>query len=145
MQVMELFTYGTLMFPKIWETVVGKGATALDAQPASLAGYEIRRFSGHEFPGIFESRRDVTPVPGTVYSGLSTGQMDALDRYEDSAYFRDVVTVRLETGETLEAQTYVVREAHRHRLSTDGWTAQWFEENAYETYFSGLTGDPMPR
>jgi gamma-glutamylcyclotransferase (GGCT)/AIG2-like uncharacterized protein YtfP len=46
---MHLFTYGTLMFPEVWQAVVGKH---FETSPAQLPGYEIFRVAGALYPGI---------------------------------------------------------------------------------------------
>jgi gamma-glutamylcyclotransferase (GGCT)/AIG2-like uncharacterized protein YtfP len=129
---MNLFVYGTLLVPKIWETVTG--TRDLVSQSASLAGFEIRCVRDAVYPGIHASATAATPVPGRVFFEVPDSALRRLDAYEDDFYLREEVFPDLSDGLRVAAHAYLVPpEKVATILSPCGWSLQWFEAN-------GLTG-----
>ena len=58
---MKLFTYGTLMFPEVWERI---SIGPFPSRPATLRGYSIFRVRDALYPGILRSKN------GAVVNGL---------------------------------------------------------------------------
>ncbi len=113
---MNLFTYGTLMFPEVWARV------ALEECPvrrAVLHGYEARRLSGVTFPGLIEAPGVSTP--GLLYLNVSPEAMARLDAYEDDFYLRVPLTVEVEDGGTMEAQVYLMAPDRRENVLPERW------------------------
>jgi gamma-glutamylcyclotransferase (GGCT)/AIG2-like uncharacterized protein YtfP len=113
---MNLFTYGTLMFPEVWARAAREECAA---RKAVLYGYEVRRLSGVEFPGLIEAPE--TSTPGLVYLDVSPEAIVRLDAYEDDFYDRIPVVVELENGDPLEAQVYLISPEHRFMVLPDRW------------------------
>ena len=113
---MNLFAYGTLMFPDVWARAAREECVS---RKAVLHGYEARRLSGVSFPGLIEAP-DVR-TPGLVYMDVSPEAMVRLDAYEDDFYVRIPVTVELEDGEALEAQVYLISPEHRFMVLPERW------------------------
>jgi len=135
---MNLFAYGTLLVPEIWEAVTG--APPPRNVPATLASYEIFRVKGGDFPGIIESENSHDVVPGHIYFDLPADTMSALDRYEDTFYERAEVTVSTSTGPE-SAQTYrIPRSEAAILLSPETWTLDWFRAEAMDRYCERLFG-----
>jgi gamma-glutamylcyclotransferase (GGCT)/AIG2-like uncharacterized protein YtfP len=114
---MNLFTYGTLMFPEVWARAAREECVS---RRAVLHGYEARRLSGVAFPGLIEAP-DVT-TPGLLYLNVSPEAMARLDTYEDDFYTRVPVTVELENGETMTAQVYLMSPEYRLIVLPERWT-----------------------
>ncbi|MDF1737705.1 MAG: gamma-glutamylcyclotransferase [Verrucomicrobiales bacterium] len=134
---MNLFVYGTLLVPKIWETV--SGITDSTGEDGSIYGYRIYRVEGGDFPGIVETGEKNDGVPGRVFYHLPERAIERLDAYEDTFYERREVTVQLANGKTTQAHAYVVPESIATQiLSPAPWTLEWFEEHALESYWARL-------
>lgn len=133
---MNLFIYGTLMVPKIWNTVT------LCPDPISIAGelfhHRIQRVKDGDFPGIAADSDSPYPIPGLVIQNVSIAALDRLDQYEDDFYERVTVSIQTEKG-TIEAQVYrIPSDVVNEVLSADPWSLEWFEKEALERYWDRL-------
>jgi gamma-glutamylcyclotransferase (GGCT)/AIG2-like uncharacterized protein YtfP len=136
---MNLFVYGMLLVPKIWEAVTG--INALAGKEGSIAGHQIFRVQGGDFPGIVQTGGREDRVPGKVFCDLPELAMRRLDAYEDTFYERNAVTVELDDGTSVLAEVYVIPEKKAAEiLSPSPWTLDWFEENALDSYWARLFG-----
>ena len=72
---MNLFAYGTLMWPGVLEAVTGRRLKGVNA---ILEGYIRLRVKGQHYPVVVPSPGD--SVEGILYSGLTEGELRALDR-----------------------------------------------------------------
>jgi gamma-glutamylcyclotransferase (GGCT)/AIG2-like uncharacterized protein YtfP len=132
---MNVFVYGTLLVPKIWETVTA--TTGLVSHPSELAGYEIRRVRDAVFPGIVAAPREGTRVNGRVFFDVPAEALRRLDAYEDDFYLREEVHPVVTGMGPVPAQAYLVPPGDAERiLSSDPWTLEWFEENGLEGFWS---------
>lgn len=114
-----LFAYGTLMFPEIWDSVVGRDVTVRQAR---LRGHRALCVIGYDFPGLVPADPSEI-VPGLLYEGLSGDEFGALDDYEASMYDRVIVEVELGGEDSPRtAFTYRVKEARRSELSDEIWS-----------------------
>ena len=127
----SLFAYGTLLDPVIWTAVTGSPDKG--SEPAHLPGHAIYRVEGADFPGIVTASPE-DQVPGRLFPGLTPEILARLDAYEDLFYERREVSVVLEGGQSQTTQAYVVPDRHRHWLSEETWTLEWFREEAREDY-----------
>lgn len=136
---MNLFVYGTLLVPKIWEAVTRAPMPASLA--AELHGYSIFRVRNADYPGIVESSADAI-VPGLVILSVPDAALRRLDAYEDSFYDRREVIVRTkESGEVL-AHAYCIRQADAPALLTgETWSLSDFEGNRLEGFWSRTFGN----
>ncbi len=110
----KLFAYGTLMWPVVLESVIGR---RLEGVPAILEGFIRLRVKGEHYPVIVPSATDV--VEGMIYVGLTATDFQHLDRFEGEAY--DRVTVQAGGA---HAQAYVLSDRWRH-LADD---CRWYPE-----------------
>lgn len=113
---MDLFTYGTLMFPAVWARVAQEECPA---RRAVLPGHEARQLAGFDFPGLVKCEGAITP--GLLYEGVSDDAMLRLDEYEGDCYVRVVVSVELEDGSRIDAQAYLLQPAYRHLVRPERW------------------------
>jgi len=127
---MHLFTYGTLMFPKIWMRVVGRD---FQSQPAVVRGYAAYRAQGELFPVMVPAGDDET-VAGLVYFDVDDEAVAVLDEFESDLYERRDVDAVLEDGQPLLCGTYVLAKEHRGLASSERWDAAWFEREAMGEY-----------
>jgi len=123
---MHIFTYGSLMFPEIWQRVVRGSYQATSATALDFARYAL---SDDTYPGMIAKAGG--RVEGVLYLDVDAADVQALDAFEGSEYRRDDVTVQMDTGESLLARTYIF--IATHRLSDTAW-----EPNAFQmTRFIG--------
>jgi len=116
---MHVFTYGSLMFPAVWQRVVRGDYRAL---PAMLPGYARYEVMGETYPGMV--RQSGSAVNGMLYLDVDDADLLTLDAFEGSEYRRDVVNVSVTAEQNLTAVTYVF--TANERLTTQPWDPESF-------------------
>lgn len=109
---MNLFAYGTLMWPDILEAVMGR---RMAGRHAVLAGYTRLRVKGQHYPAAVPAPDE--SVEGTLYTGLTPKEFEALDRFEGREYDR----IEVDIGGT-PVFVYVLAEEWRHIADSSPWT-----------------------
>ena len=110
---MHVFTYGTLMFPEVWQAVVGRQFSTV---AATASGYAIYRVRDAVFPGIVAAgERD--KVHGVVYLDVDAASLARLDLFEDDFYRRETLSLICDDGHQRAADAYVVPDESREVLS----------------------------
>lgn len=131
---MNVFVYGTLLVPKIWETVTR--TRGLRSLTATLPDHEIRRVREAVYPGIFANPSSPAPVPGRVFFEVPEAAVARLDAYEDDFYLRSAVFPLAEGLGVVEAEAYLVPpDAVGRLLAEEGWTLEWFERHGLEGFW----------
>ena len=129
---MNLFTYGTLMFPEVWHRIdVGD----FPSEPATLPGFAIYRVKDAVFPGMVRAEPD-SHVEGIVYRDLTDDALFELDAYESDFYDRIPVIAAGQHG-LIDCTAYVVPNSHRSALTNQPWSREWFAEHQLERYLNG--------
>jgi gamma-glutamylcyclotransferase (GGCT)/AIG2-like uncharacterized protein YtfP len=125
---MHVFTYGSLMFPEVWQRVVrGSYRSAV----GSVDGCRRHAIAGEIYPGMV--REAGSSVRGVVHFDVDSADLLALDLFEGQDYVRETVEVRLENGETVLAGAYFYR--HRNRLLDEPWEPDAFQMQRFiDTY-----------
>lgn len=135
---MNMFVYGTLLVPKIWEAVTRAPAPPMIL--AELRGYSIFRVRNADYPGIVESTVDAV-VPGLLVLDVPETALKRLDAYEDSFYERREVAVSTSELGDVPAHAYCIRATDAPALLTgEPWTLARFEETALERFWSRTFG-----
>lgn len=114
---MHVFTYGTLMFPEVWQAVVGRQFETIEG---TAAGFAIFRVVDAVFPGL-AAGGDQDTVPGVVYLDVDHASLTRLDLFEDDFYDRQSLWVQCVDGQRRAAEAYVVPPRNRHVLSDEPW------------------------
>jgi gamma-glutamylcyclotransferase (GGCT)/AIG2-like uncharacterized protein YtfP len=122
---MHVFTYGSLMFPEVWRSVVGKDFATIQG---TAPGYSIFRVRGATFPGITPADEG-SSVSGLIYLDVDRESIARLDRFEDVFYDRVSIQIDGRDGVRRMADAYVVPVKNRHVLTAEPWTAEWFESS----------------
>lgn len=116
----HIFTYGSLMFPQVWERVVrGRYRSAR----AVLAGHARFAIAGETYPGMVA--QEGGQVEGVLYFDVEREDVTALDAFEGMDYRRDKVAVTTETGECVVAHAYIY--LLPQRLSGAPWRPEEFQ------------------
>ena len=121
---MHIFTYGTLMFEKIWLKVAG---TKCKSSPAQISGFERTAVKNEVYPVLIPGEKDVN-VDGIIYFEVSDYIIQKLDCFEGQAYNREEVAVTLKDGRKIPAQTYVLKNAFFSIIDNKTWDKQHFAE-----------------
>ena len=119
---MNVFTYGTLMFPEVWQMVVGRIYSTLGA---TLPGHAIFAVRGVVYPGMIRTD-DSCVAQGLVYLEVETTALAQLDQFEDDFYARELVTIACSDGHERKAYAYIIRDEERHVLTNQRWSADEF-------------------
>lgn len=138
---MNLFVYGTLLVPEIWERVAG--VSGLASRPARLRGHLIRRVRGAVYPGIVPAPKAEAaaeaPVAGRVFFEVPDAALARLDSYEDDFYFRAEVRPEIPGLGDVAAEAYLVRPDRAGEiLSSEGWSLEWFERHGLDGFRQSL-------
>ncbi|HZW22072.1 gamma-glutamylcyclotransferase family protein [Noviherbaspirillum sp.] len=130
----HVFTYGSLMFPEVWQRVVRGGYRSA---PARLDGHVRFEIAGETYPGMIVRRG--AAVDGVLYFDVSPADMAALDAFEGSEYRRDTVKVALASGEQVDAGTYIY--LLPQKLSESSWLPEAFQmERFIDSYCRAKLG-----
>jgi gamma-glutamylcyclotransferase (GGCT)/AIG2-like uncharacterized protein YtfP len=119
---MHVFTYGTLMFAEVWQTVVGREFATVCG---TAAGYAIYRVEGAEFPGIVAAGVNDL-VRGVVYLDVDQAALARLDRFEDDFYERRTLWIDCDDNQRRAAEAYVVPANNRAVLTDETWNSEEF-------------------
>src|SRR5215208_4628052 len=119
---MNVFTYGTLMFPVVWQAVVGRSFNSIEA---TAAGFEVFCVRHAVFPGMTAGTGQCS-VPGVVYLDVDLDSIERLDRFEDDFYERRAVLVDCSDGQRRMAEAYIVPPANRSLLTRERWDSESF-------------------
>lgn len=127
---MNLFAYGTLMWPQVLEAVTGRRVTG---SPAVLDGYKRLRVIGQPYPVVLVSENDA--VDGVLYQNLSAAEFAALDAFEGEEYDRCNVVI----GDT-ETFVYVLNDQFRHLVDPAPWRPEDFTAEALASFCEEYKG-----
>ena len=131
----NLFAYGTLMCEDIMQQVAGCLPARL---PAILTGYQRRAVRDEQYPGVVACRAG--RVEGVLYRELPGFAWPRLDDFEGDMYLRRRVRVALADGDTLAAETYVVRPRFVARLAPHEWSLAEFLSSGKASFCRDYTG-----
>lgn len=131
-----LFAYGTLMVEEILASASGQ---RLKGMSATLKGFRRYRVFAEVYPGIIPDPRG--SVAGILYQGISAEAWERLDRFEGEMYQRERVELVQESGDTIVAETYVIRPQFRSRLSDEAWSLEQFlscDQGTFQQEYQGF-------
>jgi len=109
----KLFVYGTLMPGKENHDVLSDFAG--EWEPATVNGSLVNEGwgSGHGCPGLIPSI-DASVVQGYLFTSNDLPESwEMLDTFEGLDYKRELVTVKLRSGDEVESYVYSIRESLR--------------------------------
>ena len=120
---MNIFTYGSLMFPSVLKAVTGREFAAKKARLKNYARFKVK---GESYPGLTPLKGAETE--GVLYMGLDALSVKRLDDFEGELYERTEIPADTLEGESLTAQTYAIKAQYRDRLSSEEWDPERFEK-----------------
>lgn len=127
---MNLFAYGTLMWPDVLKAVMGR---RLKGEKAILHGYTRRRVKGQHYPVVFQALEE--SVEGIFYTGLTLDEFQCLDAFEGVQYER----VELPFGDTI-ACVYVLSNDWKHIAESERWFPEMLKPEHLAAFSSEYKG-----
>jgi gamma-glutamylcyclotransferase (GGCT)/AIG2-like uncharacterized protein YtfP len=126
---MNVFTYGTLMFPEVMECLTSRQFTCEDAV---LANYERRKLLGKSYPGLVQAAG--AQVAGKLYFDVDEDSLTILDCFEDEIYDRRHIPIQsLSKGEVI-ALTYIIPDHLLSTVSSEAWDLEEFKRKHLSNY-----------
>jgi gamma-glutamylcyclotransferase (GGCT)/AIG2-like uncharacterized protein YtfP len=131
----HLFVYGTLMC----EDIMQEASDCLpEHRKGVLEGYTRLRVRDHVYPGLLP--REGNRVDGVVYLDLPASAFERLDRFEGEMYARRTVSIDMDSGGRLTAETYIVRPEYVDRLEEAQWDFSEFLSSGKSKFRAGYAG-----
>jgi len=131
----HLFAYGSLMCEDIMQEVSG---CLLEHRRGFLEGYIRLCVRDHVYPGLLQ--REGNRVAGVVYLDVPASAYERLDRFESEMYARRTVSIDMDSGGRLTAETYVVRPEYVDRLEEAEWDFSEFLKSGKSKFRAGYVG-----
>jgi gamma-glutamylcyclotransferase (GGCT)/AIG2-like uncharacterized protein YtfP len=117
-----LFAYGTLMFPAVIKSVIGR---IPDSRSAVIKGYRRLEVAGESFPGLIKENDE--SVEGLVFVDITRDEWERLTAFEDGFYELQKVTVDC-LGTNVSALAYIVPPSRKSLLSDKVWNPDSFRD-----------------
>ena len=137
---MELFVYGTLLFPELRNKILQKEVKSVSAE---LFNYQVvvlrhvERFS--EYPVLIKSNE--TKVRGEILIALNDSDMDILNFYEGDEYILKEVSV-LSEKEIRNVPSYMPRENFNFAFGPS-WDREYFQKTFLQSYLKHVIPDTL--
>ena len=133
---MNIFTYGSLMFRRVWSMVV---TGQYCKSQARLFGYQRRMIKGETYPALIPGGRGDF-VDGIIYFEVDSRDQKRLDKFEGSYYTKRQETFRLSNHQTVIAQVYVFKPEYRALVENKPWNPEWFKETGIHDFMTAYRG-----
>jgi gamma-glutamylcyclotransferase (GGCT)/AIG2-like uncharacterized protein YtfP len=131
--MMNLFVYGTLMWPEVMAAVAGR---SLEGRPAVLDGVRRVAVRGEVYPALISGGDS---IDGILYQQVTEQELAALDHFEGAEYDRRTVTVRC-GDEAVQAGVYFASDAARPMLDDRDWTPASLSPDKLQQFRSAYKG-----
>lgn len=132
----HVFTYGSLMFEKVWNLVI---QGEYEKSDATLANYTRRAVINEEYPAVFR-QMDPAGVLGILYFNVTANDILRLDEFEGQFYTRNQEQVLVEKNFQLSAEVYVIKDRYRHIVSENEWDPVHFKTTGMNKFIQNYTG-----
>jgi gamma-glutamylcyclotransferase (GGCT)/AIG2-like uncharacterized protein YtfP len=133
---MNIFTYGSLMFRRVWSIVVtGHYSTS----QARLFGYQRRKIKGETYPALIPGKQHDF-VDGIIYFKVDLKDRIRLDNFEGHYYTKIQESFRLSDQQTVRAQVYVFKPEYRGLVEKEPWNPEWFKTSGIHDFMTAYRG-----
>ena len=134
---MDIFTYGSLMFPAVWQKVV-RG----DYHSAAASVHGFRRVCVRDgrHPALVIAPR-AAPLVGRVYFDVNADDVARLDHFETRNYERVLIAVTVD-GNAVTAQAYL--SVNMESLTDVDWIEQEFERTGLIIFLATYGAKNLP-
>ncbi len=131
--MVNLFVYGTLLFPEVVFALTGKKFKTKNAILLDYKRYKI--FDQHisrKYPAIIESKSSV--VKGKILFDIDEESLKILDFFEDKEYEKKTVIVQSD-NKTFETIVYVWKNEFKNKLKSK-WSEEEFKKKHLYNYIN---------
>mgnify|MGYP000860520224 CR=1 FL=1 len=131
--ICNLFVYGTLMDPEIYQLVTEQKRFP---SPSVAIGFKVLKIKNAVFPGmiIFCDGK----AYGALYHDISEKELEKLDNYEDDFYERIIIECYSEDKQITQAWAYIVPERNHDVLSSSEWHFPKFRDTDRDSFIKEL-------
>jgi gamma-glutamylcyclotransferase (GGCT)/AIG2-like uncharacterized protein YtfP len=133
----HLFTYGSLMFPIVWNRVV---QNPYRSSLATIHGFRRLAVRDKEHPALVIAK-GVAPIEGRVYFDVSDEDIARLDQFETQRYARVGVAVTI-AGNPIVADAYLA--LNHDELTDSDWDVLKFERHGLPRFMAGYVAKHAP-
>ena len=119
-EMRNVFTYGSLMFPVVWDRVV---LGRYRSSEATVHGFQRLRIRGEQYPALIINP-NAGALTGRVYFDVTANDIARLDHFETSDYARVTIAVTI-AGKALAADAYLALKPET--LEQMEWSPETFE------------------
>lgn len=137
---MNVFCYGTLIWPDIWQHTVRSEYAVKDAY---LKSFKCRKVKGENFPALIRSTSadsDKDIVEGKVYFDINGEDFIRVQEHIGKQFeIIDGVCFTEGSNLPISVKIFLWKAEHRSLLSSETWTKEWFEEKALRLYRQSLS------
>ena len=133
----NVFTYGSLMFPVVWDRVVRNRYTS---SKATIHGFQRLRIRGEQYPALI-IHPNAGPLTGRVYFDISASDIARLDHFETSDYARVSIAITLD-GKALTADAYLTLKPET--LEPLEWSPETFERDGLKSFLATYAAANTP-
>ncbi|RZA02099.1 MAG: gamma-glutamylcyclotransferase [Moraxellaceae bacterium] len=135
----NLFTYGSLMFPAVWQQLV---PTPGFSTCAFLPGFSRRLIFLDTYPLLIADAKS-SGILGKIYYGLTEADIARLDWFEGEIYQRIAVEAFTEQGK-LSCQTYVPKQEFNMLAMQDSWRGDIFRQTQLPIFLARYCTKNLP-
>ncbi|MBT8360435.1 MAG: gamma-glutamylcyclotransferase [Deltaproteobacteria bacterium] len=132
----DIFTYGSLMYTPVWNTVASGG---YKKSFATLENYVRRAVINQEYPVVLPQKNSVG-VQGVVYFAVNQTDIRRLDEFEGIYYIRKREPVILENMKTIHAEVYILNDIYSAIASDEEWDQSHFEKSGITIFLTNYNG-----
>lgn len=132
----NIFCYGSLMYPEVWNLVVEGD---YKQQQAQIFGYRRKKIKNEEYPGIIAAKKEDS-VEGIIYFNVCNDDLKRLDLFEGNQYIRVEVNCFLSSNSYFKSHTYIINSHHQTIVDDEDWDKQQFEQNGLKKFLSKYRG-----
>jgi gamma-glutamylcyclotransferase (GGCT)/AIG2-like uncharacterized protein YtfP len=133
----HVFTYGSLMFPVVWDRVV---RNRYRNSEATIHGFQRLRICGEEYPALIVNA-DAGSLTGRIYFDVSASDIARLDHFETGDYARVAIAVTVDDN-ALAADAYLT--LRPEALESAEWYPEIFERNGLNAFLATYAATNTP-
>lgn len=127
----HIFTYGSLMFPEVWERVVNRHYKHREAHTVGLLR---RKISNSTYPVAFAGDPDDV-LDGRLYLNVRPADLERLDRFEGDYYERKPILVTTGQDETkISADVFLLKPKYNLLAGPEDWSPRHFQKHELQRF-----------
>ncbi|ACR12087.1 gamma-glutamylcyclotransferase family protein [Teredinibacter turnerae] len=127
---MNVFTYGSLMYPPVWQRIV---QYHYEHNAATIYGYERVGVRDEPYPMLVPAGTS-SVVEGVLYRNITPDDLARLDAFEGDFYDRISVDVVLTDGSVVQGMVYLANAYGRQYALETPWDMALFEAEGMQRF-----------